>query len=257
MTTTHPSPVSSTVNLTAATRIGDAAAAHADLIPVFERFGLDYCCRGGDSIEQSCARAGTPIGDVMQAVSEALTAKPGASVSAPRSMSEQCDDIERTHHAFVRDAFSRLDTLLPRVLAAHGAAHPELVELRAVVAELKAEMLDHMVREERVLFPWLRRLENPHSLAVGPPWSVKRPIDCMVHDHDAVGTALARIRALTGGYRAPDGACASYVALFRLLHDLERDTHLHVHKENNVLFPAGVRAEASRRSNMPPATTEN
>jgi regulator of cell morphogenesis and NO signaling len=107
-------------------------------------------------------------------------------------------------------------------------------------------MREHMIREERVLFPWLRRLEKPGAIMTGPPWSVQRPISCMEHDHDSAGAALARMRRMTNDFTLPADACNSYRALYQSIAALERDTHVHIHKENNILFPAGVRAEAGR-----------
>lgn len=104
-------------------------------------------------------------------------------------------------------------------------------------------MRDHLVREERVLFPWLRRLERKSEITSGPPWSVRRPIDCMIHDHDDVGDAFRKIRVLTDDLTPPEGACSTWRECYRLLATFERDTHMHIHKENNILFPAGVEAE--------------
>jgi regulator of cell morphogenesis and NO signaling len=140
---------------------------------------------------------------------------------------------------------------MPRVLSAHAKSDPRLERLGEVVSEFLDDMAEHMVREERVLFPWLRRLERPTEIQGGPPWSVRRPIDCMVHDHEAAGAQLAEMRALTDGFTPPTGACVTYRSMLSTLEQLERDTHAHVHKENNILFPAGVRAE-ERRNVTPP-----
>ncbi len=136
-----------------------------------------------------------------------------------------------------------LQVLIPRVLAAHGTKDPRLAELAAVVRTFEEDMQDHMVREERVLFPWLRRLERKSEIHSGPPWSVRRPISCMVHDHDDAGAALARMRSLTDNFTPPPKACTTYRSMLRTLQELEQDTHVHVHKENEILFPAGIRAE--------------
>ncbi len=66
----------------------------------------------------------------------------------------------------------------------------------------------------------------------------------MLREHDAVGTLLAELRRLTNGYLAPADGCASYVTCFAALAELEADTHLHIHKENNLLFPLVARMEA-------------
>ncbi|MFG0274718.1 MAG: hemerythrin domain-containing protein, partial [Phycisphaerales bacterium] len=151
-------------------------------------------------------------------------------------------------------ALARLADTLPRVVRAHGERRPELHELAKVVDTFAEELRDHMVREERVLFPWFRRLEKRSEIQGGPPWSVRRPISCMVHDHDDAGDALAAMRRITNGFAPPEGACPTYRSVLHTLETLEADTHRHIHKENNILFPAGVaaedalKAEASKRA---------
>ncbi|HYE60757.1 MAG TPA: iron-sulfur cluster repair di-iron protein [Phycisphaerales bacterium] len=226
--------------------LGQLAATRAGAIPVFERYGLDYCCGGGRTLREACAAAELSPDAVVQAIHDEEQEHRGIPRERPwtdATMTELADHIERTHHAFVRDALARLANIMPRVVAAHGKSNPALAELAAVYGQFAEEMRDHMVREERVLFPWLRRLERPTEVQSGPPWSVRRPISCMVHDHDDAGAALARMRELTGNYTPPEGACATYRSMLSTLEALERDTHEHIHKENNILFPAGVRAE--------------
>ncbi|MBL8991390.1 MAG: DUF542 domain-containing protein [Phycisphaerae bacterium] len=236
--------------------IGLAARRHPELLAVFDRFGLDYCCHGRRTVDEACRAASADTAAVL-ASADAAMALPAATRPdrdwAAMSMAELCDDIERTHHVFARDTLSRAEALADKIAEAHGNAHPGFIEVRAVVRELRNEMLDHMIREERVLFPWLRRLERHESLHVGPPWSVKRPIDCMVHDHESVAAAFERLRRLTADYTPPPGTCGSVAVLMNTLRDLERDTRTHIHKENNILFPAGVRAEAVRNAAPAPA----
>jgi len=227
--------------------IGDLAAAHPDLLPLFDELRLDYCCRGSQTVDAACAQAGIST----DRLRDTLNTRPGRSHvpeidPASMTMSELCDEIERTHHAFVRSAFMRLTPMLVRIVASHGQHDPSYARIQDVLQELEADMLDHMVREERVLFPWLRRLEQPAAIHTGPPWSVRRPIDCMVHDHDAVSNALIKLRLLTNNYTPPSHSCGSVAAAFVLLRELEADTRRHIHKENNILFPQGVRAEAAR-----------
>lgn len=213
---------------------------------LFDRFGLDYCCGGTRTLRQACEAAGVDLATLqreLEALSE--SASTGERDWGAATMTELADHIEHTHHVFVRETFARLAVLVPKVAGHHGAAHPELLQLEKTVRRLAEEMHDHMIREDRVLFPWLRRLDRKSEIHTGPPWSVRRPIDCMMHDHDEVGKMLREIRGLTDNFTPPPGACASFRVMVSLLAELERDTHLHVHKENNILFPAGVRAEAA------------
>lgn len=241
--------------------IGSIAVAYPESVAVFARHGLDFCCGGSRSLEEACATAGLDA-DRIRAEIRAATAERGLAAREAwhtMGMGELADHIERVHHARARELIARIDGLLPPVLAAHGDAHPELRAVAETFARFREELFDHMVREERVLFPWLRRLETPGSLHIGPPWSVARPISCMVHDHDDAAAALGSIRRALAGYTVPAGACGSYAALIATMKELDEDTRIHIHKENNALFPAGIRAEAARATKecAPPATTCN
>ncbi len=231
--------------------LGQIASVMPRCIPALERMGLDYCCGGARTLADVCSVQSMDLERTLRALEASLAAEPigdGESDWTAASMSELADHIESTHHAFVRDAMARLGKLVPRVVAAHAQREPRLARLSEVVRSFAEDMHEHMIREERVLFPWLRRLERPSQIHTGPPWSVRRPIACMVHDHDEASTALKEMRTLTDGFAAPEGACMSYSSMLRLLNELELDTHVHIHKENNILFPAGVIAETRRLS---------
>mgnify|MGYP001286533169 CR=1 FL=1 len=226
--------------------VGQAASAFPELIPEFERLGVDYCCGGRRTLDEAARSIGLEGDELARLLSafapDTAPNGPGADFAA-MSMTELADHIEQTHHAYARAALERLGVLVAKCVAAHADDDPRLVELQGTIASLTEDMHDHFVREERVLFPWLRRLERRTEIQGGPPWSVRRPIDCMVHDHDDVGEAFRRIHSLTDGLAAPADACSTWRECYRLLGEFERDTRLHIHKENNILFPAGVEAE--------------
>ena len=229
--------------------IGSIAVARPESVSVFMRYGLDFCCGGRRTLEQACATKGLDVETIRAEIREA-TAGCGAAAGEAWStmgMSDLADHIERVHHARARELIERIDALLPRVVAAHGERHPELHAVAETFNRFRAELFDHMIREERVLFPWLRRLDAPGSVHIGPPWSVARPISCMLHDHDDAAAALASMRAALLDYAVPVGACGSYAALVAAIRELDEDTRVHIHKENNALFPAGIKAEAERQ----------
>jgi regulator of cell morphogenesis and NO signaling len=47
----------------------------------------------------------------------------------------------------------------------------------------------------------------------------------------------------SAGSATPADRCASYRALYARLAQLEADTHLHIHTEQNVLFPLVLAAD--------------
>ena len=148
------------------------------------------------------------------------------------------DHIVATHHRYLWEELPLLDALAVKVATAHGQRHPELAEVRRLVAEVRADLEPHLLKEERVLFPAIVALTGGQTDV--PFASVAQPIHMMVIEHDRAGELLVHLRAATDGYRVPEDGCASYRSLYARLAALELDTHVHIHKENHVLFPAAL-----------------
>jgi regulator of cell morphogenesis and NO signaling len=153
-------------------------------------------------------------------------------------LAELVDHLEATHHRYLKRELPRLSGLAAKVSRVHGEKHPELIHIAEVVAELRADLEPHLHKEEEVLFPMIRTLASATNRPSFPGGSIADPIAVMEHEHTVVGGLLEQLRVLTHGYQAPDDTCASTRALMAGLAELEADTHLHVHKENNHLFPA-------------------
>jgi regulator of cell morphogenesis and NO signaling len=210
---------------------------------VLEQHSLDYCCGGQRTLGSACTAAGVDPDEVMRALSalddepevEWTSMGPGALV----------DHLEITHHRYLRHELPRLSDLVAKVEAVHGERHPELSDVRLVFDELRVDLEPHLMKEERILFPMIRELESPDTAPSFHCGTLANPIRVMCGEHDLVGALLARLRQLTGGYEVPADGCASYRALYDSLAQLEADTHMHVHKENNVLFPAVIELEVA------------
>ncbi len=185
-------------------------------------------------------RASTPI-SVLDALANV---EPGPGPDwASMDPVELVDHLEATHHAYLHAELPRLDALADKVTGVHGERHPELHEVQATVRALRTDLEPHLTKEERVLFPMIRELATASTPPTFHCGSLENPISVMVVEHDRVGELLSTLRAQTDGYRTPADGCASYRALYDGLAELETDTHLHVHKENNLLFPAVVALE--------------
>jgi regulator of cell morphogenesis and NO signaling len=215
---------------------------------VFERFQIDYCCGGGNTLSQACADRQLDANEIVVELTH-VVADPQHELDENWSemcLTNLCDHIEQTHHAYLRDELPRLTDLVAKVVEAHSTNHPELCLLQQVFAGLKAELEPHMFKEEQILFPAVRRMESSASCPQFPFGSVANPIHMMEHEHDGAGNALARIRELTDNYQAPADACSTFRVMLDSLKQLEADTHQHIHKENNILFPKAQQLEAAR-----------
>ena len=214
---------------------------------VFDRLRIDYCCGGKRTLEEACAKRGLDLKAVLaelEAFDAEANTQPDAVRPANLTMTELADDIERTHHAYLREELPRLGDLVKKVSAVHGQAHPWLTGLTSVYAELVAELEPHMLKEEQILFPLIRELDQPATAPSFHCGSVGNPIRMMELEHQNAGAALDRMREMTTDYEIPEGACNSFRAMLSGLEHLEADLHLHIHKENEILFPKASEMEA-------------
>lgn len=216
---------------------------------VFEKLKIDYCCGGDKPLAEACNEADLQLADVLQLLSEAESATTISKTSDFQStpLAELTDYIIRKHHVFTADALERLTTLLDKVCSAHGTNHPELLEIRSQFEILRADLEPHMLKEERILFPYIAQLEaavfsnRPRPFA--PFGTVRNPITVMSREHDTAGEILRTIRTLSADFAVPETACISYQTLYKALEELEADLHQHIHLENNILFPRAVEIE--------------
>jgi len=213
--------------------IADLVLSVPNAIPVLERLGIDYCCHGTQSIQQACSSASITSEELLTMIAEAPAAAPDRAFS-DETIPEIIDFILDTHHIYTRATLETLEPLAARVAGVHGANHPELIALQQLVNALSADLIPHMMKEEQILFPFLRgQAEACFS-------RVAAPIRVMMLEHEAVGELLASIRKLSHDFELPPEACRSYTAYCRLLEELEQDLHRHIHVENNVLFPKAL-----------------
>ncbi len=225
--------------------VGDIVTREPSLSRLFEESGIDYCCGGGKTLREASEEKGVETDALIERLREAISSSPAEEGPNPSdlSLSELADHIVRTHHAYLRSEFPRLDRMTRKVEEAHGDREPRLAEVRDTFAELAEELTTHMMKEEQILFPLIRSLEaNERPSDIGPP-TIAGPIAQMELEHDQAGEALERLNDLCDGYTPPGWACNTYRAMLDALQELEKDLHLHIHKENNILFPRALKLE--------------
>lgn len=204
---------------------------------VLEKLGLDYCCGGNVPLAQACAQHGLDPFTVTSMLEGAdmVGIMHAATDIRAMSMAELCADIVQTHHEWLRAELPRLEMLLGKCMK-HAPGWPWLEKFQAEFDRLQIELATHLDREEKVLFPAITRMELVNA-APGRDWSnVLGLLEMLEQEHSEAGSALARMRELSSGYTAPEGACNTMRAMLASMLELERDMHRHVHKENNVLF---------------------
>ncbi len=206
---------------------------------IFEKYGIDYCCGGKATLRQACARREIAPEAVMTELRAAGHESDQRDWSAA-TLTELADHIESTHHAWLKKELPRVAMLVHRTFTVHGLHYPYLAEVKATYDRFAAEMDAHMFKEERILFPRIRQIDGGQVAL-----EVDQPVAIMEHEHDRAGADLAKLRSLTSDYTAPAEACNTFRAMLDALGEIEADTHIHVHKENNILFPRALAAQGA------------
>jgi regulator of cell morphogenesis and NO signaling len=212
---------------------------------VFEKYHLDFCCKGKRTLQQACVEKNLKIEDV---VADLETTKQSNSDKATfnydlLSLSQLSDYIVMTHHSYVKKEMPQILSYLQKVASKHGECHPEMWKVFALFVAVKEELEQHMQKEEEVLFPRIQEMEKwvneGTEIRINHTY-LKAPINMMEQEHDHAGEMLAEINKLTNNYNPPTDACTTYKLSFAALQAFEMDLHQHVHLENNILFPKAM-----------------
>lgn len=227
--------------------IGNMVAEDFRTAAIFKRHGIDFCCKGGRTIEEACNNKKLDPEKIYEEL-EALPKNEGSSIdfqSWPPDL--LADYIEKTHHRYVEEKTPVLQAFLDKLCKVHGERHPELFEINALFNESAHDLGAHMKKEELILFPFVRNMVRAKisgdSLLQPAFGTVENPVNMMQHEHTVEGDRFRKIAEITDEYTPPADACNTYKVAFAMLQDFENDLHKHIHLENNILFPKAIQLE--------------
>lgn len=234
--------------ITPDTLVGDIAAAQPASIRVFQKYGIDFCCGGKKPLADVCQEHQVPYEEVATAIAGAELPRDDADWTTA-SLRSLVQHIVSRYHDTLRQELPRLQAMAAKVNDVHGAKMPETFpRLNGVLRELAEELTSHMGKEEMILFPAVEELEDAKNEARPPQTrfplgALRMPMAVMEQEHEVAGNLLAALNNLTASYRAPEWACNTFRGLYAGLEELERDLHVHIHLENNILFPRAAKLE--------------
>lgn len=230
--------------------IGSLVAANFKAASVFQKFGIDFCCKGNRTISEACAVQNLDKDKVEQEILSVLASKEKSVIdynSWPIDL--LADYIEKTHHRYVTEKIPELNIYLNKLCKVHGERHPELLSIYKHFLASSEELTIHMKKEENILFPFIRAMvkaENSQMEIDQPSFTtVKNPIAMMMKEHDTEGGRFREISRLSNEYTAPADGCTTYKVAFAMLKEFEEDLHTHIHLENNILFPKAITMESA------------
>jgi regulator of cell morphogenesis and NO signaling len=235
------------MNITKEKTLGEVVKDNFKTAEIFESYGLDYCCNGKRSLSVACEEKKLDADEIIEKLKAANINKNGNGTFDKLELDELIDYIVKTHHSYVAKMLPVMDTHAEKVFNAHGKNHPELTEVSEIWRAVSAELANHMMKEERMLFPYIKSLVNAKRNSAGyqfaPFGTVENPISMMEKEHANAGDAFFRIKELTDNYSIPVDACATFAVFYNEMKEFENDLHLHIHLENNILHPKAILLE--------------
>lgn len=228
--------------------IGEIVAQDFRKAEVFKRHGIDFCCRGNVSIEEVCSKKNINSEKLIEELIEVENHfKDTTTDYNSWDLSELADYIVNKHHKYVSDSIPIMREFGTKVCKVHGDHNPELIDIYRYFNNVAEELLQHMPKEECMLFPYIKELNNADKTgqAVNKPGfgTIKNPIRMMEMEHILAGTDMDKAKALSNNFTPPSHACATYRVFFSKLEEFEKDLHEHIHLENNILFKRAIDLE--------------
>lgn len=228
------------MNALAEKKVGGIVAANFRTAQVFTKYGIDFCCKGGISVTEACEKNGVSLESLLDDLELSLENN-GSTDYRNFGLSQLIDHIVTQHHQYVENTIPPLKAYLTKLSMVHGERHPELHYIKEEFFAAADALTTHMKKEELVLFPYVKAMEeadkNNYNLSQPHFGHIDNPIAMMEHEHDTEGERFRKISALSDGYQAPRDGCQTYRVAFAMLQELEGDLHTHIHLENNILFP--------------------
>jgi len=228
--------------------IGELVAKDYRTASVFKKYSIDFCCQGNRTIEEACEKKNIDTKKVLEDLVAMMESKSESTTdyqSWPLDL--LADYIEKKHHRYVQEKTLEIQPYLDKICKVHGERHPELLKIKEEFNASAGELAAHMKKEELILFPFIRKmtkakLENA-KVDAAHFGTVKNPIQMMMNEHTVEGNRFRKIEELSNNYTPPQDACNTYRVSFSLLKEFEQDLHLHIHLENNILFPKAIEIE--------------
>ena len=232
--------------------VADVVSENIKTAHVFKKYGIDFCCGGGITIDKACEKKNLDYSQLKEELLKVDDAPKAYNYNSWK-LDFLIDHILNIHHTYVEESIPLILQYSNRVAEVHGHHYTEVLKINTLFNEAANELASHMKKEENILFPYIKSLlqieiakESLNSPSFG---SINNPITMMEMEHEAVGDIFKEIARLTNNYTPPEDACNTFRALYAKLDEFEQDLHQHIHLENNILHPKTKQLEQTLMNN--------
>lgn len=229
-------------NYTLNTTIGEIVAADYRTVKVFETHGIDFCCGGKVALSAICQEKGINPDTLLRDIAAIKTEQIDRSQNySSWELPFLVDYIINTHHAYLKENDVKIASYAQKIAGVHGAHHPEVVEIATIFQKIATDMAAHLLEEEEVFFPAVKRADSERKNGNSPSKEdsnvIKESLAKLGREHEEIGDAIHAIRHLSKDFALPKDTCNTFMITYQMLKEFEDDLHKHVHLENNILFP--------------------
>lgn len=220
--------------------LGEVVTVYPAVVKKFNDMELDYCCGGSKSLELALKEKGIDVDKFVEDLNKEFKEFKFENSQyvdwREKSSEELISHIVETHHGETFRLLKEIDPLMVKVFRVHFSHDPELLmKVHSLFGKLKCELEEHLLKEENILFPLMIKYDKAKDEKEKK--EIEEDIRIIVNEHEAAGDILKELAEVTDDYKVPDWGCISFKLLYDYLHDLEKDLFIHIHKENNILFP--------------------
>lgn len=220
--------------------LGEVVTVYPAVVKKFNDMELDYCCGGNKSLELALKEKGVDVDKFVEDLNKEFKEFKFENSQyvdwREKSSEELISHIVETHHGETFRLLKEIDPLMVKVFRVHFSHDPELLmKVHSLFGKLKCELEEHLLKEENILFPLMIKYDKAKDKEEKK--EIEEDIRIIVNEHEAAGDILKELAEVTDDYKVPEWGCISFKLLYDYLHDLEKDLFIHIHKENNILFP--------------------
>ncbi|KAB1064427.1 iron-sulfur cluster repair di-iron protein [Salibacter halophilus] len=229
-------------------KVGEIVADNFNLAQIFKSHDIDFCCKGNRTLDEACESSKVDVSKLLiQLDKESAKTDNARADFASMNQHELIDYILENHHKYVEQKIPQIKEYVAKIADVHDDRHEELFEIRHLFEKSAGELAAHMKKEEIILFPFVKKLEDAAESGSEPPTpgfgTVENPINMMKDDHSEEGERFAKIQDLTNNYTTPKDGCNTYEVTLKMLKEFHNDLLQHIHLENNILFPRALAME--------------
>ncbi|GAL56886.1 iron-sulfur cluster repair protein YtfE [Pseudescherichia vulneris NBRC 102420] len=213
--------------------LGELALSIPRASALFRQYGMDYCCGGKQTLGRAAQRKELNVEEIEAALAK-LAEQPVDKEWRVAPLAEIIDHIIVRYHDRHREQLPELILQATKVERVHADKPNVPRGLTKYLTMLHEELSNHMMKEERILFPMIKQGQGSHAAG---------PVSVMESEHDEAGELLEVIKHTTHNVTPPPEACTTWKAMYNGINELIDDLMEHISLENNVLFPRALNGE--------------